>query len=133
MEVQVVDSKRIAASCKTVIVPVHCHDFSERSRREVKFEIQRQLRFIEELPNDPQEQRFKAQHEFRNRVACKQSREFKDCLIDLAALKVYALNHPEKRAKKLKVDCHQSRSERAICNIVHRENEKVGKIKDIRT
>ena len=82
-----------------IITPVHFHDITEKSRKEVKHEIQQQLRFIEDHPGDLLAQQLKDQHDNWNREARRESRTIKESLIDLAALKVYALNHPEKSAK----------------------------------
>ena len=98
MNVEVVDSKPVAVSCKKIITPVHFHDITEKSRKEVQHEIQQQPRFIEEHPGDLQAQQLKDQHDNWNREGRRVSRTFKEYLIDLAAMKVYSLNHPEKSA-----------------------------------
>ena len=131
MNVQVVDSKRVAVSCNKVVMPVHFHDNTEKSRRELKHDIQQELNFIHDHPDDHQAQQLKDQHDERNRSARKESQKFKDYLINHAALKVYALNHADKSGKKLKVDCGLSMKVNAICNVVHRELEKAGKAQNI--
>ena len=36
MDVQVVEGKEVAMSCKKEVVPVHCHDFRDKSKRKRK-------------------------------------------------------------------------------------------------
>ena len=132
MEVKVVDSQRVAVSCLAEVVPVHCHDCPSRPKRETKREILRLLKFIKQHPADRVSEQFKEQHSFWNGVAKRQSKLFKNYLIDLAALKVYCIHHPGKSAKQLKIDCGLSMSQRAICNLVRRERQKNGQTTDIR-
>ena len=45
MDVQVDDGMKVAVSCKREVVPVHCHDCPGKTKRELKNEIQGQLKF----------------------------------------------------------------------------------------
>ena len=131
MEVEMVESKPVAVSCVKAVVPVHFHEPTTRSKREVKREFVAQLLFIKQHPNTRQAEAFKTQHAFSNRVARKMSKGYRRYLMDIEALKVYALNNPGKTSTKLKIASGLSLSVSAICNIRRRETERIGEVKDI--
>ena len=126
-----VESKPVAVSCVKAVVPVHFHEPTTRSKREVKREFVAQLLFIKQHPNTRQAEAFKTQHAFSNRVARKMSKGYRRYLMDIEALKVYALNNPGKTSTKLKIASGLSLSVSAICNIRRRETERIGEVKDI--
>ena len=78
MGVQVVDSKPVAVSCNKIVAPVHFHTITEKSRREIKHEIQCQLTFIRHHPDGRQAQQLKERHDEWNRAARKESRQYND-------------------------------------------------------
>ena len=131
MEVEQVESKPVAVSCIKSVVPVHVHEPTMRSKRAVKKEIMAQLKFIKEHPNTRQAEVYKTQHAFLNRVARRMSKGYIRHLIEIEALKVYAMNHPGKNSTKLKDDCGLSLTTVSICNIVRREKDKMGQVKNI--
>ena len=90
-----------------------------------------QLKFIKEHPNTRQAEVYKTQHAFLNRVARRMSKGYIRHLIEIEALKVYAMNHPGKNSTKLKDDCGLSLTTVSICNIVRREKDKMGQVKNI--
>ena len=131
MEVKEVESKPVAVSCIKAVVPVHFHEPTTLTRGDIKKQIVVQLQYIKQRPNTPQAEVYKTQHAFLNRVARRMSKGYIRHLIEIEALKVYAMNHPGKNSTKLKVDCGLSLTTVSICNIVRREKDKRGKVKNI--
>ena len=131
MEVKEVESKPVAVSCIKAVVPVHFHEPTTLTRGDIKKQIVAQLQYIKKHPNTRQAEVYKMQHAFSNRVARRMSKGYRRHLIDIEALKVYALNHPGKNSTKLKVNCGLSLTPASICNNVRREKERIGKVKDI--
>ena len=131
MEVKEDESKPVAVSCIKAVVPVHFHEPTTLTRGDIKKQIVAQLQYIKKHPNTRQAEVFKTQHAFSNSVARRMSKGYRRHLIDIEALKVYAMNHPGKNSTKLKVNCGLSLTHASICNIVRREKEKIGKVKDI--
>ena len=60
-----------------------------------------QLKFIKDNPGHPLAIEYQQRHAASNQAALKESRAYKKYLIDIEALKVYALHHPEKTGKQL--------------------------------
>ena len=58
--------------------------------------IVKQLRFIQQRPMDPQSISLQQTHAFWNSCARRSSKHFRNYLIDIEAVKIYALEHPEK-------------------------------------
>ena len=96
MNVEVVSGQRVAVSLRSVVVPVHFHDQTTASKSELKKMIDKQLRFINERPMDLQSISLRHTHAFWNGCARRFSKDFRNYLIDFEAVKIYALEHPEK-------------------------------------
>ena len=105
MVTAVVSGKTIASSCDHVVVPVHCHEKIGDSSAQVRKIICQQLEFIKQNPNHPDAIALAAQHRYWNEVAHDYSKRYKGHLIDIEAVNVYCLDHPEKTAKQVKDDC----------------------------
>ena len=131
MNVEYVAGRKIAVSCRRVVFPIHCHDSVLRRKVENKKMIQRQLVFIERHPHDPRAVSFMQNHTFWEGIAKQDSKTVKKHFINLEAVKVYGLNHPEKSAKKINVDCNLSLNTRSICNMLRREKIKSGRTVDL--
>ena len=120
MSVDYVSGKKIAVSCRSVIVPVHCHLVSEEKKVEVKRRVLNELKRIQQRPNDPLSVTFQQQHTFWNKSAHVFSKRFKQRLINIEAVKIYAMKHPEKSAKKIIIDSGLSLNPRSVNNMVLR-------------
>ena len=131
MEVSCVSGSFIATRCAFVIFPVHNHEKNEQYKAQKRKEIADQLRFIQLNPNHPRSFELRNQHAIWNRDARKESKLYREHLLDIEAIKVYELDHPEKSAKQLKIDCCVSLNTRSICNIILREKEKKGQTFDL--
>ena len=95
MDVQIVAGKKIAVSCVSVVVPVHIHH-SGRTRMVNLTMAQSQLSFIKAHPTDPKSKTFEKEHAHWNRVARRHSKKYKLYLVEVEAVKVYALEHQER-------------------------------------
>ena len=122
MEVNIVSGKKVAVSCLDVIVPVHLHH-TGNSRISNRATVLSQLEFTRAHPSDPKTVSFQKQHSHWEREARKHSKKYKRHLIEIEAVKIYALNHQEKSAKQIKEDCCLSLNPRSICNIIRREKK----------
>ena len=107
-------------------LPPNGSDKSSRSKS-----VPNELRFIRENPNDQQSKLFKLQHASWGRSARTHSKEYKKDLIDIEAVKIYALEHPGKSAKSIKEDRCLTLSPQSICNIIHREKVRKGLPKNL--
>ena len=123
--------KRVAVSCIRAVVPVHFHEPTLRPKRQIEKEVLEQLRYIREHPNTPQAELYKAQHALWNKMARKMSKGYRMQLINIEAMKVYAMENVGMSSSKLKIACGLSISESSICNYIRREKEKAGKITNI--
>ena len=103
MDTAVVAGKIVASSCRSLVIPVHCHEQLGRSNAEVRKSIKQQLEFIRKHKTHPDAIAFSTQHNFWNEIALEHSKNFKEHLIDIEAVKVYCLNHPEKTAEQVVV------------------------------
>ena len=130
MNVLFVSGKKVAVSVVSSIVPVHCHQMGQTKAVNRK-RVPNELRFIRENPNDQQSKLFKLQHASWGRSARTHSKEYKKYLIDIEAVKIYALEHPGKSAKSIKEDCCLTLSPQSICNIIHREKVRKGLPKNL--
>ena len=63
------------------------------------------MEHIKENIEDPQSMLFKTKHEFWEKEAKKASKEFKDHLLDIEAIKIYALNGSVTNSEILFVRC----------------------------
>ena len=88
LAVSIVSGASVASSTQKVVVPVHYHEKTERSKGEIKKEIMNQLKFICQHPDDPQAIIFQQQRDFWNNIARKYSKDMKNHLIIVEALKV---------------------------------------------
>ena len=127
MKVETVSGEKVAVSCACEVIPVHCHGVTDKQKGDVRMAVANQLQFIRTHPNDPNALAFANQHEVWNKEARRTSRKYRDHLLDIEAVKVYGLSHPEKSAKQIKVDCCVNLNTRSICNILLREKQKAGK------
>ena len=101
MDVEYVDGKKIATACRSAVVPVHDHESAKR-KIEKKRQILNDLRFINEHPHDPRSIALKNKHAVWNKAARKESRKHRLHLIDIEAVKIYALDHPGVSAVQIK-------------------------------
>ena len=69
----------------------------------VKRQILKELKRINERPKDPLSVTLHQQHEFWNRSVGRFSKQVKKYLINIEAVKIYALKHP----KKVQADQHR--------------------------
>ena len=125
MDVKKVAGKTVAVSCVSAVVPVHIHH-SDRTRMANRTIARSQLAFIKAHPTDPKTNTYEKEHAHWNRVARRHSKKYKLYLVEVEAVKVYALEHQEKTAKQIKDDCCLSLDPQSICNIVAREKTKRG-------
>ena len=121
LNIEKVNGKRTAVSCKSVVCPVHFHDNDGRTRPQIRNDVKAQLKLIARNPDDPVAKLYKDQHTFWERVAKKESKRFREIIINLVALTIYALNHPGKSIHKTVRDCGVSLNARSLCNRVRRE------------
>ena len=124
MNVEVVSGQRVVVSLRSEVVPVHFHDQTTASKSELKEMIVIQLRFFKERPMDHPSISLRQTHAFWNGCARRFSKDFRNYFIDIEAVKIYALEHPEKSARQVNEDCGLSLNSRSICNILRREKEK---------
>ena len=96
MNVEIVSGQRVAVSLRSIVVPVHFHEQTSFSKIDLKKMIVKQLRFIQQRPMDPQSISLQQTHAFWNSCARRSSKHFRNYLIDIEAVKIYALEHPEK-------------------------------------
>ena len=127
-----VNGKRTAVSCKYVVCPVHFHDSDGRTSAQIRNDVKAQLKLIARNPDDPVAKLYKDQHAFWERIAKKESKRYREQLINLVALTIYALNHPGKSIHKTVRDCGVSLNARSLCNRVRREKVKQGVATSIR-
>ena len=132
MSVEIVSGRRVAVSLRSVVVPVHFHEQTSSSKSELKKMVMKQLRFISQKPMDPQSITLRQTHAFWNRCARRFSKDFRNYLIDIEAVKLYALEHPEKSAQQINQDCGLSLNPRSICNILLREKNRRGLTTNLR-
>ena len=126
MNVEIVSGKRVAVSSRSIVCPVHYHEETTASKKELKKMIMKQLHFINRHPMDPQSIAFNQTHRFWNCHARRYSKNYRSYLIDIEAVKIYALEHPGKSAQQINEDCGLSLNPRSICNILVREKKRRG-------
>ena len=132
MDTANVSGKMVPRSCRSLVCPVHYHEQTTKSPAEIKKEILSRLRFVQKLPTDPQAVSFRQEHEFWNHRARRFSKNHRRFLLDIEALKAYALNHPEKGARQLNEDCGLALNPRSISNIILREKKRRGMTTNIK-
>ena len=132
MNIEIVAGKRVAVSIRSFIVPVHYHEQTSAAKKDIKKTLLKQLHFIETRPMDPRSVTLRQDHALWNQKARRFSKGFKNYLIDIEAVKVYALEHQEKSAKQINDDCGLWMNPRSISNIILREKKKVGLTTNLR-
>ena len=126
MEVGEVSGKRVATACHAAVFRIHFRLKTDKHKAQIRKEISEQLKFIQENPTHPKSAQLKRQHAAWNREARRSSKSKRKRLLDIEALKDYAILHPEKSAKQLNEACGLSLNPRSFCNIVLGEKEKRG-------
>ena len=91
-----------------------------------KRDLLHDIKFIHDHPHDPRSLELKKQHALWNKEAKRASREFRREVIDVEAVKIYALDHPGVSPVKIKKECCPLMNERSIANIIRLEKTKRG-------
>ena len=104
MDVAIVDGKKIATACRSVVLSVHDHT-ADKCKIEKRRQILKDLQFIKDHPHDPRSVALRNQHALWNNAARKESRKYRLHLIDIEAVKIYALDHPGVSAVQIKKEC----------------------------
>ena len=101
---------RVVVGVESVLFEHHNHDPTIKSKIKARNVMKQALEVVSLLPDDPGSVKFKAECEAWLQMAQKTSQEERDHLIDLEAVKIYALLHREMSASEVrracKVDVH---------------------------
>ena len=91
MNVDVVDGQKVATTCRSVVLSVHDHR-ANMCKIEKRRQILKDLKFINDHPHDPRSIALRNKHALWNKAARKESRKYRLHLIDIEAVKIYALD-----------------------------------------
>ena len=130
MVVEEVDGQKVATTCRSVVLSVHDHT-AGKTKIEKRRQILKDLKFINDHPHDPRSIALRNKHALWNKAARKESKKYRLHLIDIEAVKIYALDHPGVSAVQIKKECCPSMNERSIANIILLEKTKRGEAVDL--
>ena len=85
--------KKVAVKCRSVVLSVHDHR-TGKCKIEKRRQILKDIKFIDENPHHPDSVALRNKHALWNKAARKESRKYRLHLIDIEAVKIYALDNP---------------------------------------
>ena len=108
---------RVVVGVESVLFGFHNHEATDKSKAKVKAEMKMALDVVSLYPKNPESVTFKAKCDEWLETALKDSQAERDRLIDLEAVRIYAIEHPNKSAREVfeasKVKMHV----RSICKM----------------
>ena len=131
MVMQQVNDQKVAVDIERVLFGFHNHQITRMSKTDMKREMQRKAESLAAFSTGEEALQFHRDCEKWKQVALSFSKKKRERLLDVEAVKIYALNHMEKSAKQVHDACCVKINIHSICNMRRAALKEIGDARNV--
>ena len=132
MVTEQVNGHKVAVGIESVLFGFHNHEETRKSKTDIKREMKSKSESLTAFSTGAEALQFHRECEAWKKLALSFSKKTRAGLLDIEAVKIYALNHREKSAKEVVDSCCVDINVHTICNIRRAADEVTGDVKTVK-